>query len=148
MPLALLRCTFPRARQDYAALLAVPATLSWWEAAGGLEAGAAHSRALLADACALLAAEWRTPPPVEGGACAAPMALVQLPLGGRAFTPTDGKAVQDRLHALRVEIPVKTINGRLFARVSAAVYNERADYERLAEVVRTTCWEEVLGSGR
>jgi isopenicillin-N epimerase len=36
------------------------------------------------------------------------------------------------LHERRVEVPVIPIDGRLFVRISAQVYNELSDYEALA----------------
>ena len=47
-----------------------------------------------------------------------------------------GKAVQDALHfGHAIECPVKTVGGQLYVRISAAVYNERSDYEALARAV-------------
>jgi selenocysteine lyase/cysteine desulfurase len=66
------------------------------------------------------------------------MALVPLPLPeARTYTPADGKAVQDFLHVQRIEVPVKTIRGQLHVRISSAVYNEVAEYSRLADAVRS-----------
>ena len=62
-------------------------------------------------------------------------------------TPADGKAAQDFLHAQLIECPVKTVGGRLHVRISAAVYNEPAEYERLADVARRADWRAVLAGG-
>jgi isopenicillin-N epimerase len=52
--------------------------------------------------------------------------------------------VQDYLHSERIECPVKTVNGRLYVRISAAVYNELEDYEHLGQAVRGADWSAVL----
>ena len=74
------------------------------------------------------------------------MALVQLPISNsrRPHTPADGKAVQDYLYSQRIECPVKTVQGRLYVRISATVYNSIAEYERLAQIVREADWSAVL----
>ena len=43
--------------------------------------------------------------------------------------------MQDALFELNVECPVKVIQGELYVRISAWVYNEPADYVKLAEAV-------------
>ena len=70
------------------------------------------------------------------------MALVALPAaaggagGAAAGDSTAAKAVQDALHFdHRVEVPIKSIDGRLYARVSCAVYNELSDYETVGAAV-------------
>uniref|UniRef100_A0A7R9V8T9 Uncharacterized protein n=1 Tax=Chlamydomonas euryale TaxID=1486919 RepID=A0A7R9V8T9_9CHLO len=51
-------------------------------------------------------------------------------------TSADAKLVQDQLHhGFRIECPVKCIAGYLYVRISAQVYNEMADYERLRDAV-------------
>jgi selenocysteine lyase/cysteine desulfurase len=68
-----------------------------------------------------------------------------------AATSAHAKAVQDALFARGVEAPVKCLpatgvaggdNMRLFVRISAAVYNEAADYDKLADAVEALTWEE------
>ena len=42
--------------------------------------------------------------------------------------------VQDWLHSeRRIEVPVKCVQGNLYVRISAHVYNEISDYETLAD---------------
>ena len=59
-------------------------------------------------------------------------------------TIKDGKAVQDHLHARRIECPVKTVRGRLYVRISAAAYNDPEEYERLGRIVHETDWSAVV----
>jgi len=65
-------------------------------------------------------------------------AMVTVPLPEAAgSTPAD--ATKLRLQLLvedRIEVPVHAWRGRLWTRVSAQVYNERSDVERLAEAVK------------
>ncbi len=47
-----------------------------------------------------------------------------------------GERVQERLyHEHRIECPIKTIEGRLYARISAHIYNRPEDYIHLAYAV-------------
>ena len=106
--------------------------------------------ALAQDAAELLYARWKMPghlarerqfPQHKRHA----MRLVQLPsmrrlCGGVTVsadnpnaTSTDAKRVQDSLHYIhRIEVPVKCVDGRLYVRLSAHVYNCLEDYEKLA----------------
>jgi hypothetical protein len=57
--------------------------------------------------------------------------------GPGAASSADAKYVQDVLHYRhRIEVPVKCIQGRLYVRISAALYNELADYRALAVAVQ------------
>jgi selenocysteine lyase/cysteine desulfurase len=136
--------------RDYCAALTLSGVYSFWNAVG-LERARAHCDALATEAAIELARAWRV-----GGATsdaewvAAPpqppltahcMRLIPLPRdigGGGGRTSADAKAVQDALHEQhRIEAPVKCIGGDLHVRISAHVYNELADYERLAAAVTT-----------
>jgi isopenicillin-N epimerase len=63
------------------------------------------------------------------------MALVRLP-PGRADTPEQAREIQDYLVTLGVETAIGCWNGRGAIRLSAQVYNQPSDYERLAIGVR------------
>lgn len=96
--------------------------------------------ALCREAADVLAARWGTrrfaPPSMT-----AAMALVQLPSGGPVppaggATSAHARDVQDKLHHARaVECPVKAVDGALYVRISAHIYNRLADYEALAAAV-------------
>ena len=67
------------------------------------------------------------------------MALVRFPYhisggDGEQKTSTDAKRLQDFLYNHNVEVPVKCIRGKLYARVSCHVYNTEGEFIRLAEV--------------
>jgi len=69
----------------------------------------------------------------------AAMALVRLPESLYAvlhpkcfpFTSTEAKIIQDALHDSGIEVPVKAVQGHLYVRTSAHVYNELEDYYKL-----------------
>jgi isopenicillin-N epimerase len=120
--------------------------------AGGVERARAYQQGLLRGAVHTLCSSWGTAPLVEPGSGAGDsnMALVRLPAAaaaaagggggsGYAAPALSSKEVQDALHYRHgVECPIKTVNGELYARISAGVYNEAVDYERLAAAVRET----------
>ncbi|HUT48245.1 MAG TPA: aminotransferase class V-fold PLP-dependent enzyme [Alphaproteobacteria bacterium] len=100
----------------------------------GLEAMRAYNHALVLEAAEMLRAHWRTPF-AANPAMTGTMACVALP---ESFG--DGEAAADALRdALwfedRIEVHMARRGGRLWARLSAQVYNELADYQRLAVAV-------------
>ena len=118
---------------DYSAWFSLGAAVDFWHDAGGpaiaeravalLDKGAAAVRSALP--------EVDVPLPHAGAPC---LRLVPLP-AGVAATPESAAALYERLSALGVEAQVVAYGGRGHVRLSAAVYNEVADYERLAEVL-------------
>lgn len=89
------------------------------------------------------------------------MAAVQLPQGlAGAAAPTDGVpaanlstgATASALHALlrrrfSIEVPVVPMRGALWVRISAQIFNELGDYQRLADAVLEVRSLGLLGSG-
>lgn len=72
------------------------------------------------------------------------MVLVPLPDRVRGLDTRMGNSdaeayqLQELLHhQYRVEVPVKCLNGRLYVRISAHVYNELDDYARFAAILNT-----------
>ena len=84
----------------------------------------------------MLAARWGT----ERGAgpeLTGHMAMVRLP-DGFGSTRENAEALRDRLiDDFRVQIPINPLTGTLWCRLSAQIYNEIKDYERLAEAIGT-----------
>ena len=123
---------------DYSSMLALPAVIEWW-GQSGMRTSVQYQQRLLAEAVQILGEAWETGPLIVP----APnnnMALVRLPeLGavpGHEDGPVTGKLVQDALHfAHNVECPVKTLQGNLYVRISAAAYNTLEDYVHLANAV-------------
>lgn len=76
------------------------------------------------------------------------MALVELPRGivkslnngfvePGNYVSAHSTAVQDYFHHVdAIEVPVKNIQGRLYVRISAHIYNCMEDYVSLGEAVR------------
>lgn len=118
--------------RDFTAWLALPDAIAFHRAHDSA-ALQQHNRALAAAMAAELAARWGT------GLAVAPellgsMATVRLPLDGA--TPERAVALHDRLlDDHRIEVPVLALDGALWCRISAQIYNEPADYHRLADAV-------------
>ena len=121
------------ATSDPTGQLAAPAgiaLLTEW----GFDACVRYMHALAREAADVLTDCWGTrfeiPPGLTG-------AMVTVPLPDAAGA-TDGAAARLRLGLLvedRIEVPIHAAGGRLWVRVSAQIYNERADIERLAAAV-------------
>ena len=126
--------------RDYAAVVSLPALLAWWDAVGHA-AARAYCRGLLTDAIRLLTEAWGTdthaPPALYSHMACVRLPDAALPPGAvPAATSLHAKLVQDALHyGERVEVPVKTLNSRLYLRISAAVYNCLDDYRAVAAAV-------------
>ena len=88
---------------------------------------------LAAEATALLVGQLNADVGASG-AFAGAMGVVRLPVSGPA-TPERARAIRERLLDARTDAPVLALEGGLWLRLSAAAYNERADYERLADIV-------------
>jgi isopenicillin-N epimerase len=88
---------------------------------------------LAAEATSLLARRLNTEPGAAG-ALAGAMGVVRLPLTGAA-TPERSADLRARLLAAGTDAPTHLLAGAIWLRISAAAYNDIADYERLAEVV-------------
>ena len=128
---------------DYSPWLAVPSCLEWWRSIGGIDQAVERNHELLVGACELLSAEWQTQPLLPSTGTSLSMALMELPLPRkdargnlRVYASRDGKEMQDALFQRNIECPIKTVNDRLYARISAAVYNEIDEYDRLAHAVQ------------
>ncbi|MBO0711034.1 MAG: aminotransferase class V-fold PLP-dependent enzyme [Acetobacteraceae bacterium] len=120
--------------RDPSAWLAVSAAIGFHERLGGADLRARNA-ALAAEATALLARRLKTGVGASG-AFAAAMGVVRLPVSGPATTER-AHAIRERLLDARTDAPVQALDGALWLRLSAAAYNERADYERLADIVAT-----------
>ncbi|KAF4033730.1 Aminotransferase class-V [Phytophthora infestans] len=135
--------------QDYSAWLALPQCLAFWRRQG-VTATREYMHSLAQEAAELLYSRWEMPAhlarerqvPMHKRHA---MRLVQLPTSTRLCggvevdgnnpkaSATDAKRVQDSLHYIHnIEVPVKSIDGRLYVRLSAHVYNCLEDFEKLA----------------
>ncbi|MGE5176177.1 MAG: aminotransferase class V-fold PLP-dependent enzyme [Hyphomicrobiales bacterium] len=119
--------------RDPAPFLAAPEGIEAMRAIG-VEAVRRHNHDLAWSAAKLLAERWETrfttPEPAIG--CMATLALPER----AGHTAEDAARLRDRLlERDRIEVQLHAWGGRLWVRISAQVYNETADYERLAEAV-------------
>lgn len=118
--------------RDYNAYLTLPAVLSFWEAQG-VDRVRRRCTRLLSEAAAMLTSAFDSHTVPRHSPF---MTLVELPHAFQGRRDITAKFVQDSLHSFyKVEVPVKQIEGRLFLRISAFVYNEEADYAYLRDAV-------------
>ena len=121
--------------KDPSAALAAPAALAYMEELG-VEKVRAWNHALAWEAGNLLADRFGTRLPADEPFVGA-MITVPLPAAFGA-TMEDASRLRDRLlFDHRIELQVQADHGRVAIRVSAQIYNERADVERLADVLTT-----------
>jgi len=121
--------------RDPSSWLAVTAAIDFYRRLGD-RALRERNRALAAEAAGLLLDELGTGAAAPGTMRAA-MASLALPAPFGA-TPEAATALHDRLFDRhRIQVPVIPLGGRLWLRISAQIYNERADYERLAAALRS-----------
>lgn len=118
---------------DPSPLLAVPAAIDFLEGVlpGGLDAVRAHNRGLVLEGRAILCEALGVAPTAPDEMLGS---LVTLPLPDG---PSEGRVDPLQLALFerhRVEVPIMhwPEKGRRWVRISAQVYNDRADYERLA----------------
>ncbi|CAH0493039.1 unnamed protein product [Peronospora farinosa] len=136
--------------QDYSAWLALPQCLAFWQRQG-VDETRKYMHTLAQKAAELLYSRWEMTDHLARERNFSQhkwhaMRLVQLPTSRRLCggvvvdednpkaTSTDAKRVQDSLHYLHhIEVPVKCVDGRLYVRLSAHVYNCLEDFEKLAD---------------
>ncbi len=119
--------------RDFSPWLSVTEALAFYRELGGVQVRE-RNRALAIAAGAQLAAAWGTetagPDEMTGS-----MRAIRLP-GQRSATEDAAMALNRHLwERHRIEVPVLPIQGALWIRISAQVYNETADYERLEQAI-------------
>lgn len=120
--------------RDNSPWLAAPEALDYLENLNS-EAVRTYNNALSQEAGGLLASAWRSEMAASSEFRAA-MASVRLPGGTRA-TPDVARRISLQLHEEhRITAAVTVLEDNLWIRVSAQIYNEISDYERLASAGR------------
>ena len=134
--------------RDYAAQLALPTVLDFWEKAHP-PLVRSWLRSKLTNGIFILVDLWHNncdmdswPGNVTLGPLSiqSPMALVKLPrhicgTSDHPKTAAHAKHVQDFLFFHGIEVPVKCINGILFVRLSCHIYNELREYDKLGQTM-------------
>lgn len=124
--------------RDFSGWLAIPEALHFYRALGPARVRA-YNRRLLRLAATMLAAAWDSPLDGPPGLHASMIALrLPQPLqrGGRAGTE-DARRLQSRLLARHgVVAAVMAIEGALWVRISAQIYNTLEEYGRLRDAVK------------
>jgi len=120
--------------RDNSAWLAVPAALDYVEALG-VEAMRDHNAALAREAGEMLSKAWGSDAAAAPEFCAS-MVSVRL---CRAGTDRDAarRLATELAEHHRITAGVMVLDGGLWVRVSAQIYNEIGDYERLAAIGKT-----------
>jgi selenocysteine lyase/cysteine desulfurase len=133
--------------RDYAAALSIPAVVQYWEETG-VEQVRNRMKERLQHGIRVLASHWHpehSHPDMWAGTvtltrldddsdCLSPMALVALPFPSER-TSADAFRIQNQLYEMKIEVPVKCINAKLYVRVSCHVYNQLEEFERLARAI-------------
>ena len=119
--------------RDPSPYLAAPAAIALLRELGP-ERVRAFNHALAWDAARLLSERWGNPLELTE-AMVGTMTTVPLPAGSGS-TAEDAARLRDALlQQDHIEVQLHATKGRLWARVSTQIYNERADVERLADAV-------------
>lgn len=118
--------------RDNSAWLAAPAALDYLD---GLDAAAmrAHNAALAQEAGAMLAAAWDSETAASPEFSAA-MISVRLPGATDGSREAARRLAAELSKRHRIAVGAMTLDGGLWIRVSAQIYNEIGDYARLAEI--------------
>ncbi len=122
--------------RDMTAWYAVGRAIAFFEDLGWT-AVRAYNHHLVRWAARMLSARWGVAPIAPAsGAMTGSMATLPLPDGLRERFDDDDRALQRALyHEHRVEAPIESWEGRWWVRISAQVYNEPSEYERLGQAV-------------
>ncbi|MCH2162275.1 MAG: aminotransferase class V-fold PLP-dependent enzyme [Phycisphaerales bacterium] len=129
---------------DFAPWLSAPASIDFWDRYGGMELVRDHNHELVTSAHRFLVQRLGLAPisPIDGSLLGS-MATIPLPriLESHPQRSTI-EALNARLnHEFQVEAPVMDVGGTWHVRISAQVYNEPADYERLASAIESLVGE-------
>jgi isopenicillin-N epimerase len=119
--------------RDPSAYLAAPEGIAWMRELG-LEAVRGYNHALAWEGACGLAGRWGTAFEI-GETMVGVMATIPLP-GRMGTTREDAQRLKDGLlFEDRIEVATHARHGRVWVRISAQIYNQPSDLERLAEAV-------------
>uniref|UniRef100_A0A0B6ZZS0 Aminotransferase class V domain-containing protein n=1 Tax=Arion vulgaris TaxID=1028688 RepID=A0A0B6ZZS0_9EUPU len=124
---------------DYSPMLSLHTVLDFWSALGPDHIRGYMTKTAI-DGGHILTEAWQTrlaaPDDMFGS-----MVLVELPTSIQSmFSTIDYDAaemVQNILYKdFDIEVPVKSLQGQLYVRISAHIYNEKSDYDKLAYAIK------------
>lgn len=135
--------------RDYSAYLGLYSTLKVWKnCLGGLENAIDYCTNLARSSSEHLKETWSTSCLVNSTLCST-MLCVELPNGflvkvltntDRQLTYDDAEKIQNYLYFNhKIELPIKCIQNKLYARISCHVYNNLDEYKHLAQIILEEC---------
>ena len=124
---------FSQGTDDYSSYLATPHAIRFCESIG-VEKLDAHNREVLNDAATMLQSHWGTETVVPVEISSPWMRLVQLPLKKQLSKPECDALTLKISQELKIETVIVPPGDATYVRLSAFIYNEPADYEKLKQV--------------
>jgi isopenicillin-N epimerase len=121
--------------RDNSGWLAAPVAIDYVDGLGA-EAMRVHNAALARDAGAMLAEAWGSEAAAAPEFCAS-MFSMRLPGGAGGDRDAARRLAAELTERHRITAGVMVLDGGLWVRVSAQIYNESGDYERLAAIGQT-----------
>lgn len=120
---------------DYSAYLSVPAAIAFQEQ-WAYEQRDTHNREVADGAAALLRQSWGTPEHLRNTVEGPWLRMVQLPVSQALTKPQIDSMVERAGLELNVECMCMTVRDKSYVRLSAHMYNEIDQYERLIGITR------------
>ena len=124
---------FSQGTDDYSSYLATPHAIKFCESIG-VEKLDVHNREVLNDAATMLQNHWGTEPVVPTEISSPWMRLIQLPLKKQLSKPACDALTLKISQELKIETVIVPPGDATYVRLSAFIYNEPADYEKLKQV--------------
>ena len=123
--------------KDYTSFLALTECLRFWSHYG-MKTIIDRNIQLAKDASDLLVQMWKTSK-LTSDDISGPMRCIKLPIADdqkNSFKYDDAEIIQNQLyHDFSIEVPIKSIDGHLYVRISAHVYNFIEEYEQLGHAI-------------
>ena len=124
---------FSQGTDDYSSYLATPHAIKFCESIGADKLDA-HNREVLGDAATMLQSHWGTETVVPTEISSPWMRLIQLPLKKQLSKPECDALTLKISQELKIETVIVPPGDATYVRLSAFIYNEPADYEKLKQV--------------
>ncbi|XP_048734812.2 uncharacterized protein LOC125650493 isoform X2 [Ostrea edulis] len=123
---------------DYSPYLAIHVMINFWDDIGK-ERVFNYMYTLRRKACDMLMKEWGTTLPVSEDLLGS-MCLVRLPPSLYKELKDVDYSVAEKIqnilyHKYNIEVPIKAVQGELYVRISAHLYNSMDEYSRLAKAI-------------